>query len=306
MGWRFALDGNTDLVLNTHFSHRASPRRCNRALGLYFTDKPATLHPILLQMENDRGAGYSGRGEGFCGERRVHAAGERVAAGDLSARALSGERSGGVGDAARREAETLIHISQLGFELAGGVSLHRADDAAGGDEDYDAVCVRQFGGQCAQSESSAARVVAGNRASDEMAHLWLQVLPTEGRVRRGGRSARADSGGDGAASFWRRIRRILRRTTIWRHCCKCAASLRSLFRAFWRSSTPSSEDATANNALGAGLLAMDPQPAKPYLICPLHSKFDPTILMPTTIWVTRWRHKVISPERCFIFKLRCV
>jgi hypothetical protein len=52
-GMAIPLDANSDLVLNVHLQPSGKPETLQPTLGLYFTDKPATLHPILLQMEND-------------------------------------------------------------------------------------------------------------------------------------------------------------------------------------------------------------------------------------------------------------
>src|SRR4029077_15044052 len=48
------IDKNTVLILNTHLQPSGKPESIQPTLGLYFTDKPATVHPILLQLENDR------------------------------------------------------------------------------------------------------------------------------------------------------------------------------------------------------------------------------------------------------------
>ena len=53
-GMALRLDKDTDLILNTHLQPSGKPEAIQPTLGLYFTDKPATLHPILLQLENDR------------------------------------------------------------------------------------------------------------------------------------------------------------------------------------------------------------------------------------------------------------
>ena len=53
-GMALRLDKSTDLVLNTHFQPSGKPELIQPTLGLYFTDKPATMHPILLQLDNDR------------------------------------------------------------------------------------------------------------------------------------------------------------------------------------------------------------------------------------------------------------
>ena len=52
-GMAIPLDANADLVLNTHLQPSGKVETMQPTLGLYFTDKPATQHPILLQMEDD-------------------------------------------------------------------------------------------------------------------------------------------------------------------------------------------------------------------------------------------------------------
>src|SRR5256885_4422796 len=52
-GMALRLDKDTDLVLNTHLQPSGKPESLQPSLGLYFTAKPATMHPILLQLAND-------------------------------------------------------------------------------------------------------------------------------------------------------------------------------------------------------------------------------------------------------------
>ena len=47
------LDKGTDLVLNTHLQPSGKAERIQPSIGIYFTDKPATEHPMLLQLECD-------------------------------------------------------------------------------------------------------------------------------------------------------------------------------------------------------------------------------------------------------------
>src|SRR2546430_2312939 len=53
-GMALRLDKDTDLVLNIHLQPSGKPETIQPSLGLYFTDKHATLFPVLLQLENDR------------------------------------------------------------------------------------------------------------------------------------------------------------------------------------------------------------------------------------------------------------
>ena len=51
MSWR--LDPGTDLVLNMHLKPTGKEESVRARIGLYFTDKPASAQPMLLQLEND-------------------------------------------------------------------------------------------------------------------------------------------------------------------------------------------------------------------------------------------------------------
>lgn len=47
------VDQGTDLILNMHLQPSGKPELVQPSIGLCFTNKPATLHPMLLQLEND-------------------------------------------------------------------------------------------------------------------------------------------------------------------------------------------------------------------------------------------------------------
>ncbi len=52
-GMALRLDPGTDLVLNTHLQPSGKPEVIQPSIGLYFTRQPATKVPMLLQLEND-------------------------------------------------------------------------------------------------------------------------------------------------------------------------------------------------------------------------------------------------------------
>lgn len=52
LAWR--IDPGDDLVLNTHLMSMGTPMAVRPSIGLYFTDKPPTQFPILIELENDR------------------------------------------------------------------------------------------------------------------------------------------------------------------------------------------------------------------------------------------------------------
>ena len=52
MAWR--LDPASDLVLNVHLQPSGKPETVQPSVGLYFTDKPPAKRPMLVKLENDR------------------------------------------------------------------------------------------------------------------------------------------------------------------------------------------------------------------------------------------------------------
>lgn len=184
-GMALRLDPGNDLVLNTHLQPSGKPEAIQPSIGIYYTDEPARKFPLLLQLENDRALDIP------AGEKNFVVTDEFVlpVAADLLAiyphahylcremLALAKFPDG--------TEQTLLHITrwdlnwQAVFRYAKAVPLPRGATVAMR-YTYD-----NSSGNPANPNHPPVRVSAGNRASDEMAHLWLQVLP------------RAEAGGGG-------------------------------------------------------------------------------------------------------------
>ncbi len=52
-GFAWRLDPGNELVLNTHLRPMGMPMQVRPSIGLYFTDRPQTKFPLLVQLEND-------------------------------------------------------------------------------------------------------------------------------------------------------------------------------------------------------------------------------------------------------------
>src|SRR5579862_2263509 len=52
-GLSWELDPGTDLVLNAHFMTTGVSQQAKPSIGLYFTDKPPKLFPMVIELEND-------------------------------------------------------------------------------------------------------------------------------------------------------------------------------------------------------------------------------------------------------------
>src|SRR5216683_2894166 len=175
-GMALRLDKDTDLILNTHLQPSGKPEAIQPTLGLYFTDKPAALHPILLQLENDRMLDIPSGAENFV----VTDDFTLPVAADLLAiyphAHYLGSDLQGLAKFPDGSTKTLIHISrwdlnwQAVFRYAQPVTLPQGTTISMRfTYDNSANNVRN-------PNHPPQRVVAGNRATDEMAHLWLQAL----------------------------------------------------------------------------------------------------------------------------------
>jgi Tfp pilus assembly protein PilF/mono/diheme cytochrome c family protein len=171
------LDRGTDLILNTHLQPSGKPEVIQPSIGIYFTSRPATKFPMLLQLENDVKLDIPAGEKNFLVTDNfqlpvdvqllaiyphAHYLGK-----DIQAYAT-------LPDGTRK---TLIHIPhwnlnwQAVYRYAEPVILPK-----------NAVVTLRY--MYDNSEENplnpshpAIRVRGGNRSTDEMCHLWLQVLP---------------------------------------------------------------------------------------------------------------------------------
>ncbi|HEY1482704.1 MAG TPA: tetratricopeptide repeat protein [Candidatus Acidoferrum sp.] len=176
-GMALRLDPGNDFVLNTHLQPSGKPEVIEPSLGLYFTDQVATKFPMLLELQND-------------------------AALDIPA----GVADFPVSDSFTMPADVDLlaiypHAHYLGKELRAtaqipGGAVRDLILIPRWDLNWQAVfyyaepvflakgTVVSMKYVYDNSEANTAnpfrpprRVQAGNRTTDEMAHLWLQVLP---------------------------------------------------------------------------------------------------------------------------------
>jgi Flp pilus assembly protein TadD len=176
-GLALRLDPGTDLLLNLHLQPSGKVESIQPSVGLYFTDKAATRFPMLLQLQNDRALDIPAGNDHFVVTTdftlpvdvavlaiypHAHYLGT-----DLLATAALPDGT----------LKTLIHIPhwdpawQGVFRYADPVPLPKGTTIA----------MRYVYDNSSKNAANPSvppkRVTAGNRATDEMSHLWLQVLP---------------------------------------------------------------------------------------------------------------------------------
>jgi Flp pilus assembly protein TadD len=182
MAWR--ADPSTGLILNVHMQPTGKPEMVQPSVGLYFTSHPATKFPMLLQLEHDSALDIPGGAQDFL-------AGDdfRVPM-DMDVLAIY------------PHAHYLGHLLEGYATLPGGSRkwLIRIPDW---DVNWQAVYryttpvflpkgsvvsmrfhYDNSDGNPRNPNHPAKRVRGGNQATDEMGHLWLQVLPRGAEDRR--------------------------------------------------------------------------------------------------------------------------
>jgi tetratricopeptide (TPR) repeat protein/mono/diheme cytochrome c family protein len=176
-GMALRLDAGTDLVLNIHLQPSGKPEWIQPTLGLYLTDRPATLYPMLLQLENDRKLDIPP------GEKNFIVTDEFTLPSDAAVLAIY-PHAHYLGHDLRAFAalpdgttKSLIHIPswnlnwQAVYRYASPVNLP-AGTVISMRYSYD-----NSDENALNPNDPPKRVIGGNRSADEMAHLWLQVLP---------------------------------------------------------------------------------------------------------------------------------
>jgi tetratricopeptide (TPR) repeat protein len=179
------IDPGTDLLLNVHLQPSGKPEPIQPSVGLYFTDRPATLHPMLLEMENDSA---------------LHIP--------------EGAKDFRVSDHFKLPVDVQLlaiypHAHYLGTDLQAIATFPDGShktllDIPHWDLNWQAVYTYTEPVPLPKGTTVEMRyqydnstdnprnpnhppvpVNGGNRAKDEMAHLWLQVLPRESNTRNG-------------------------------------------------------------------------------------------------------------------------
>jgi Flp pilus assembly protein TadD len=176
-GMALRLEPGNDFVLNTHMQPSGKPEVIQPSIGLYFTDQPATKFPILLELQDDAALDIPAGVANFpVSDSFTMPTDVDLLAIYPHAHYLGKELKATVvmPDGVKK---TLIFIPrwdlnwQAVFYYEEPVFLPKGTWVSM-DYIYD------------NSEANTAnrfhppqRVMGGNRTTDEMAHLWLQVLP---------------------------------------------------------------------------------------------------------------------------------
>jgi len=176
-GIPWTIEPGTDLILNLHLRTSGKPEVVRPSLGLFFTDNAPTEFPMLLQLEHDGALDIPAGAASFTVSDELELP---VAVQVLAVYPHAHYVAREVRAVARRpdgSTDWLVHIAdwnldwQAVYELATPLSLPRGT-VISMSWTYDNSARNER-----NSNNPPQHVTAGNRASDEMSHLWVQVLP---------------------------------------------------------------------------------------------------------------------------------
>jgi tetratricopeptide (TPR) repeat protein/mono/diheme cytochrome c family protein len=175
LAWR--VEPGMDLVLNVHIRRSGKEETVSPSIGLYFTDKPETQFPMLVQLEHDGALDIPAGDKDFVIKDEFRCPLDlEVLAVYPHAHYLATlmEAYATLPDGSRK---WLIRIPHWDLNWQGVYRLKHSLILPKGtvisiSYHYDNSAVNPF-----NPNHPPKRVKAGNKATDEMSHFWLQVLP---------------------------------------------------------------------------------------------------------------------------------
>jgi Flp pilus assembly protein TadD/mono/diheme cytochrome c family protein len=175
MPWR--LDPGNDLILNMHLKPTGKPETVQATVGLYFADKPATAHPMLLQLEHDSALDIPAGDAAFVIEDHLKLPVDVDVLGVYPHAHYLGKKMEAYAILPNGEKKWLILIHDWDIDRQ---SVYRFQSPVFLPKNtvlYMRYTYDNSKANIRNPNSPPIRVKAGNRSVDEMGHLWLQVLP---------------------------------------------------------------------------------------------------------------------------------
>jgi Flp pilus assembly protein TadD/mono/diheme cytochrome c family protein len=175
MPWR--LDPGNDLILNMHLKPSGKPELVSSQIGLYFTNTPPSKQPMLLQLEHDSAIDIPPNKPDFIVEDSLQIPIDIDILGIYPHAHYLGKRLESWAILPDGQKKWLILIPNWDIDRQ---SVYRYRNPVFLPKNS-TVHMRYIYDNSAENIHNPhlppIRVKAGNRSEDEMAHLWLQVLP---------------------------------------------------------------------------------------------------------------------------------
>jgi Flp pilus assembly protein TadD/mono/diheme cytochrome c family protein len=175
MPWR--LDPGNDLILNMHLKPSGKPELAAAQIGLYFTDQPPTKKPMLLQLEHDDALDIPPGARNFVVEDSLRLPVDVEVLGIYPHAHYLGKRLEAWATLPDQQKKSLILIPSWDIDRQSVYRYRSPLFLPKGSVVHMRYVYDNSSDNAHNPHVPPVRVKAGNRSEDEMAHLWLQVLP---------------------------------------------------------------------------------------------------------------------------------
>jgi tetratricopeptide (TPR) repeat protein len=179
MTWR--LDKGTDLVLNMHMQPSGKPETIQPIVGLYFSDKPPTRFPMLLQLENDGVLDIPAGAKNFVVTEQYTLPLDVDLLGVYPHAHYLGRELQALAVLPDGTQKWIIRINDWDINWQAVYRYRKPAFLPKGTIVKMRYTYDNSAGNIRNPNRPPRRVVAGDKSSDEMAHLWIQVLPRGNR-----------------------------------------------------------------------------------------------------------------------------
>ena len=177
MAWR--VDGETDLVLNLHLQPSGKPEVIRPVVGLYFTDTPPSRHPMLVQLEHDGAIDIPPGSRDFAVTDHYRLPVDVDVLGVYPHAHYLGKQVEAFATLPDGTKKWLIRIRDWDFNWQAVYRYREPVPLPRGSTVHMRIGYDNTTDNPRNPSDPPRRVRAGNRSSDEMGHLWLQLLPRQ-------------------------------------------------------------------------------------------------------------------------------
>jgi Flp pilus assembly protein TadD len=181
MPWR--IDPGNDLILNTHLKPTGRVETVQPRIGIYFTDTPPTRAPMLLQLEHDAALNIPAGDSRFVVEDELRLPIAVYALGIYPHAHYLGKQLEAWSIAPDGKRTPLILIKDWDIDRQSVYAYRKPLLLPAGSVLHMRYVYDNSTANPRNPASPPVRVHNGNRSTDEMGHLWLQVLPVHATER---------------------------------------------------------------------------------------------------------------------------
>ncbi len=175
MPWR--LDPGNDLILNIHLKPSGKPEILDAQVGLYFTDQPPAMQPMLLQLDRDDALDIPPGVANFVVEDALTLPLDVEVLGVYPHAHYLGRDLEGWATLPDGEKKWLVWIRNWDIDRQSVYRYKEPIYLPKGSVLRMRYTYDNSPANVHNPNSPPIRVRAGNRSVDEMSHLWIQVLP---------------------------------------------------------------------------------------------------------------------------------